>query len=968
MKSNHCLLKRAIQLLNRSAFVLVIICTSMLIVVNSSRVYSQELLKDVNPEGSYDIVEYKDAIDCDGTLFFNSNSELWRTNGTPQGTTKLGEFPYLQSLTNVAGVVYFIASDETQGQWQLWKSNGASYSTVKLKDIGPTSINNSPGWSLTGVGNRLYFVTNDSISGRELWTSDGTVAGTRMVKDIMAKRGSSNPTSLAASNGLVYFSANNGINGYELWRSDGTAGGTVMVKDIRPEDRLSSLPKLITDVNGVIFFSANDGVAGTELWKSDGTAAGTTMVREIIAGSGNTVMHNLTNVNGTLFFSAADGIHGEELWKSNGTAAGTSLVKDLLPGPEGSTTRHFTNLNGVLFLTASSIRKSAYSFWKSDGTESGTINLGAAESPGYGIIEPHFVFMNGYAYFFNGANEGPWYKANLLREDGHGNVSIVTTVLLSDFYVDNPPFLVKSKNQLYFYGRPDIVSGDGLFKTNGTAAGTQWFIDTFRPHKPDDFVKIGNTLYFVSRATTGESIWKTNGTEAGTFLVAGMRYIDEMIALNGVLYFTGGVQKADGFFWDIYRTDGTQAPVPMNFKGGKNKLPIQKLTILQNQIFFVNNYTELWSFNAPSFTFLSGITYPNKLSACGTKLYFYAANTSNGGELWSSNGTIAGTVMVKDVNPNGSSAIDKLTCLNTTLFFSANDGVHGHELWRSNGTSGGTLLVMDVRPGDATNAKLNDIDDILASNGSIYFTSENTTSSSTLWKSNGTAGGTALLGNVGIPVRLMDGLQRIYFVSNDNGIYNFWKSEGTPETTQILKQFDSNPYATNEPRYTTVNGIFYAGFSRNMFITDGTACGTSEYYMYTGTSPYPLTYLGERIIFGGWDGAYGYEVFTATIDQLPQGCSVSAQSNSLATVIDENGALKLYPNPFHDYVSVYVKGDNQYNDYSAVITDMNGRQIELYDKLDYDVLNQVGAGVPPGMYLLEINEHGKTTIRKVIKN
>jgi hypothetical protein len=213
---------------------------------------------------------------------------------------------------------------------------------------------------------------------------------------------------------------------------------------------------------------------------------------------------------------------------------------------------------------------------------------------------------------------------------------------------------------------------------------------------------------------------------------------------------------------------------------------------------------------------------------------------------------------------------------------------------------------------------------------------------------------------------LLAGLQLIYFVSNNDGVFNFWKSEGTPETTQILMQFYYNPYPTNEPRYTTANNIFYAGFTRNLVISDGTACGTSEFYMYSGMSPYPLTNLGERIIFGGYDYTYGYEQFTADINQLPQGCTISAQSTS-RTVLEENEVINLYPNPFRDYVSVYVKGDH-HKQYTAKITDLNGRQIELQDKLEYNVVNPMGSSVPSGMYLLEINEAGKTTIRKIIKN
>ena len=84
--------------------------------------------------------------------------------------------------------------------------------------------------------------------------------------------------------GILYFSANDGKHGYELWRSDGTARGTRMVKDINPGRGWSNICG-ITAVNRIIFFSADDGVHGAELWRSDGTARGTRMVRDIRAGS-----------------------------------------------------------------------------------------------------------------------------------------------------------------------------------------------------------------------------------------------------------------------------------------------------------------------------------------------------------------------------------------------------------------------------------------------------------------------------------------------------------------------------------------------------------------------------------------------------------------------------------------------------------------------------------------------------------
>ena len=136
---------------------------------------------------------------------------------------------------------------------------------------------------------------------------------------------------LAPLMGSLYFSAKDDTHGRELWKSDGTAAGTVVVKDIRPGSE-GSLPRGLTDVGGTLYFSAGDGTHGGELWRSDGTATGTVMVKDIWAGSRGSHPSGLTDVGGTLYFAADDGTHGWELWKSDGTAAGTVMVKDIWPG------------------------------------------------------------------------------------------------------------------------------------------------------------------------------------------------------------------------------------------------------------------------------------------------------------------------------------------------------------------------------------------------------------------------------------------------------------------------------------------------------------------------------------------------------------------------------------------------------------------------------------------------------------
>src|SRR5262249_4080775 len=149
------------------------------------------------------------------------------------------------------------------------------------------------------------------------------------------------PSNLTNVNGTLFFSATDGSTGYELWKTDGTEAGTVLVKDINTIGY--SYPRNLTNVNGTLFFSADDGTSGRALSMSYSTATGTSLGKHIYPGTppgydayGNDSVVpnrsdpcNLTNVNGTLFFAADDGVHGAELWKSDGTAAGTTLLKDI---------------------------------------------------------------------------------------------------------------------------------------------------------------------------------------------------------------------------------------------------------------------------------------------------------------------------------------------------------------------------------------------------------------------------------------------------------------------------------------------------------------------------------------------------------------------------------------------------------------------------------------------------------------
>jgi ELWxxDGT repeat protein len=270
----------------------------------------------------------------------------------------------------MGGRLYFQAEDGTTGN-ELWTSDGTAAGTVLVTDIRPGTSPSYPSY-LTAMGGRLYFAAEDGTTGNELWTSDGTAAGTVLVKDIVPGTSASNPLSLTAVGGRLYFIADDGTTGHELWTSDGTAAGTVLLKDILPGTSGSN-PVNLTDVGSSLYFTANAGTTGDELWTSDGTAAGTVLVKDIRPGMSGASPNFLTDVGGRLYFRASDGTTGNELWTSDGTTAGTVLVTDIRPGTSGSSPSNLTAVGSSLYFTAND-GTTGFELWTLDTTP----------PPGYG--------------------------------------------------------------------------------------------------------------------------------------------------------------------------------------------------------------------------------------------------------------------------------------------------------------------------------------------------------------------------------------------------------------------------------------------------------------------------------------------------------------------------------------------------------------------------------------------------------
>lgn len=363
------------------------------------------------------------------------------------------------------------------------------------------------------ANNKLLFIADNANGGRRLYASDGTVAGTVVIRDNYNDNFNGAPGFVTLNNTILFRGDDGSSTGYGLFISDGTAAGTALLKgNFNPADPAGTSVQL----NNKVYFAADDNIHGLELWASDGTAAGTYLVKNISPDAGGGVYGNgspqgFCVYNNKVYFSATDGEHGQELWVTDGTEANTKMVKDVQPGSDGSLPYHSIVFNNKLYF----ITWGQYQLWVTDGTEANTTMVASLnESPQFAAIWNNTMYI-----------ESPSQPA-LYQSDGTtagtGQAKAANTTYQINYSSLGNYFAVYN-NELYFssytYG---ISQGYELYKLTTGALPLTLLHFNGQVVKDEDVLtwqtaNETNTAFFEVQQATGGGAF----TKAGTVTAAG---------------------------------------------------------------------------------------------------------------------------------------------------------------------------------------------------------------------------------------------------------------------------------------------------------------------------------------------------------------------------------------------------------------------------------------------------------------
>ncbi len=555
----------------------------------------------------------------------------------------------------------------------LWVTDGTAAGTFQLSS---TIKDTGAGVVLNG---KYIFAGSTNVTGQEIFITDGTIAGTKIILDIVTGATGSTPdNNMTVLNGFVYFTAATAAEGRELWRTDGTPGNTAIVKDIIPGNTSSNDPdnyELIS-TGTYLLFDVKTTAEGNELWWSDGTIGNASSLKNLIPGGPSSDPRTFFRFNNFILFSAtsADGTHGE-VWRTDGTTGGTILLKNNITAaffgliPFNAFFHVFNNR--AYFLIDDGVN--AAGIWSTDGIDAtaahtsflkdvgGTADVNAALLLDAFNLPGKFIFpVVDYDIM-----SGTVTRGDLWESDG---TTAAGTKLFKSFPVNannsSPAIFVNiglnTTNQTITY---PLYNGNFFFSANSTAEGNELWITNGDPSAATThIVKDINTstgdgitsnfsyfyttagLYFAAdNGTIGNELWKSDGTTGGTTLVKDINPtanpVDKRNAdpgldfiVNGKIMFTA-TDGDDDTNTDLFVVDGIFNPLPIKLLDF-TVLPKSADAILNwrtSQEINSKDYTVQRSFDGRTFESV-GTVAASGTSATGKAYSFIDAGIINSGK------------------------------------------------------------------------------------------------------------------------------------------------------------------------------------------------------------------------------------------------------------------------------------------------------------------------------------------------
>ena len=685
---------------------------------------------------------------------------------------------------------------------------------------------------------------------------------------------------MSALDGVVYFAHDDGVHGIEPWRSDGTPAGTALVRDVRPGPA-GSEPDDFCAVGYFVYFVVDDGAGNQQLWRTAGTAESTGLVRQFDAAAGGVNLSNLVDVNGTAFF-AVDGFERRVLWKTDGTAAGTVPLREIPHigyAPQAPSELYGLGVGDVLYFRGYTGNREDRELWRSDGTPEGTGQVADLYSAGDVYWPDDFAPLGDRMVFTH-----QYFSDDLWVTDGTADGT--TVVKDFGFSVGGLRDLTPFGGRVYFRIRrhgPIAASAEArvgpsspippsyseLWSTDGTEAGTRLVTPTADGQQDffDGEMEVsGGALYYT--AQNGTELWRIAAPDAPPQQVPVPRLstfgppIGHLADLNGVLYFF----DTD---WDgkplLRRAVGT-AVSAVPFTERPTGLPGHAITMIPSgERLFVDLWLEqdpnvhpydtreVWSVSnaAAQLTraaaLVSGTlqSWPRGPKAAGGRLYFDAQDRTGlqSPDLWTADGTTTDTHKLLNLGGVIGRGPATMGAVGDVMLFTVhNDRTYEDHLWRSDGTAQGTYAVVPAsvgRPVDVNGSWA------LVS-GRLYFTSD-TGGVAGLWSSDGTPGGTLLVKSLApgpVPYPLVAAGNTLYFFQADllNGTNGrLWRSDGTGAGTVPVKTVGnaSEFYTAGDRLIFTVRNYPDPAVT---WWSDGTEAGTG---------PVPAALLGQYGAAGG---------------------------------------------------------------------------------------------------------------------